>query len=142
MNWNVETEVKVRFVDVDSLGHVNNAHYFTYFEQARIAYFKNFPVLDFTSTQYQASKSLIVASISCQFKSPAYLDEVLQVKIRTTKMGRSSFVLEYEITEKKSSRLVAIGESVMVYYDYQLEKSEPISPELRESIEKLEGKKL
>ncbi len=142
MKWKIEAEVKVRFVDVDWMGHVNNAHYFTYFEQARIAYFKNFSSLDFTSPHYQVGKSVIVASISCNFLSPAYLDEVLKVKIRTLKLGRSSFVLEYEMTETKTERLVATGESVMVYFDYKTQKSEALPQEIREQIESLEGRKL
>src|SRR5947207_2709553 len=37
--FRVRTAVDIRFRDVDALGHVNNAVYFTYFEIARSAYF-------------------------------------------------------------------------------------------------------
>ena len=33
------TKLDIRFVDIDAFGHVNNAHYLTYFEQARVRYF-------------------------------------------------------------------------------------------------------
>jgi YbgC/YbaW family acyl-CoA thioester hydrolase len=36
-----ETTVEIRFADIDAMGHVNNAVYFSYFEQARMAYFKD-----------------------------------------------------------------------------------------------------
>ena len=33
-------DMQIRFNDLDSMGHVNNANYFTYFELARVEYFK------------------------------------------------------------------------------------------------------
>jgi acyl-CoA thioester hydrolase len=35
------TTIQVRFADVDKLGHVNNAKYLTYFEIARMQFFKD-----------------------------------------------------------------------------------------------------
>jgi acyl-CoA thioester hydrolase len=32
--------IEVRFSDTDAMGHVNNAVYLTYFEQARLAYWR------------------------------------------------------------------------------------------------------
>ncbi|MDA0882981.1 MAG: thioesterase family protein, partial [Bacteroidetes bacterium] len=32
-------EIEVRFRDIDAMGHVNNAVYLSYFEQARIGFF-------------------------------------------------------------------------------------------------------
>ncbi len=140
MSYQVQTKVQVRFADVDMMGHANNAHYFTYFEQARLAYFKNFSELDFTLPKAGIGKSVILASISCQYRSPAYLDETLIVKIRTKEIGRSSFTMEYEMMEEKSGRLVATAESVQVYFDYETKKSIEISEELRRKFGKVEGK--
>ena len=35
-----KTQVQIRFKDIDSMGHVNNANHITYFELARLNYFE------------------------------------------------------------------------------------------------------
>jgi len=141
MSFSVETQVHVRFADVDAMGHVNNAHYFTFFEQARVAYFKNFPDLDFSALSHVKGKSVILAEIRCVFRSPAIMDEMLLVRVRTRELRRSSFTMDYEIVESKTQRLVATGESAQVYYDYAANKSVEIPDSLRSNFENLEGKK-
>lgn len=141
MSWNVETQVHVRFTDVDAMGHVNNAVFFTYMEEGRVAYFKRFPELDFTLGRAVEGNSIILAQIQCRFLSPAFLDETLTVRLRIKEIKRSSFTLEYEITETKTGRAVAVGESVQVHYDYREKKSVEIPEALRKRFEKIEGRK-
>jgi acyl-CoA thioester hydrolase len=140
LEWMVQAKVHVRFADVDSMGHVNNAKYFTYLEQGRVEYFKRFAELDFTAGQSSSGISVILAEIKCSFRSPVFLDEFLRVKVRTREVKRSSFIMEYEIIEEKSGRLVATGESVMVYYDYAKGKSLEIPLQMRKRFEEIEGR--
>lgn len=125
-------KIPIRFADVDSMGHVNNAKYLTYFEEARVAYFKKIPVLDFRNFEKTTRKSFILAEVSCQFKSPAALGETLAVSTGVTSTGRSSFVMEYEIVEESSGRLVATGRSVQVCFDYGEGKSIPLTQEIKD----------
>lgn len=141
MDYKVHAKIKPRFVDIDWLGHVNNAHYLTFFEQARIEYFKNFPEIDFRNYDPKKNFSVILAEAKCTFKSPAYLDETLLVYVRAVKMGRSSFKLEYLIQEENSKREIATGETIMVYYDYAQQRSVVIPPELRKRFEEIEERK-
>lgn len=140
MDYKIHTKIKPRFVDIDWLGHVNNAHYLTFFEQARVEYFKNFPEIDFRNYDPKKNLSIILAEAKCTFKSPAYLDETLLVFIRTVKIGKSSFKLEYLIEEENSKRHIATGETIMVYYDYANQCSVVIPPELKKRFTEIEGK--
>ncbi len=123
-------------------GHVNNARFVTYMEQARVEYFKNFPEINFLKTGNQPALSIIIAEITCAYKAPAYLDETLIVKIRTSELKRSSFVMEYEILEEKTSRLVSTGRSVAVMFDYKEGKSIAIPEEIRKRFEEVEKRDL
>ncbi|MFO1464726.1 MAG: thioesterase family protein [bacterium] len=138
--WNTQTELQVRFADVDMMGHLNNAKYVTYLEQGRIAYFQKFPELDFTAGSLEARDSVIVASLKVDFRSPAYMNETILVFLRTRELKRSSFVIEYEMREKADGRLVATAETVMVYFDYRAQKSKEIPDSLRKTFEAVEGK--
>ena len=142
MEYKVSTTVKVRFADLDLLGHVNNAVFFSYMEQARVAYFQKIPDLDFSRIQGEPKTSVILASIQCDFLTPAYLDEKIDVGIRISKLGNSSIVMEYEMKEAASGRRIATGQSTLVYFDYSQQKSLPIPDTLRRKFSEIEGRSL
>ena len=131
----VETEVSVRFRDTDAMGHVNNAVYSSYLEEARIAYWRALTGLeDFTKVD------LILARVEIDFRSPAFVGETLRVKIALTEARGSSFDFRYRVEEKKSGRLVAEARSVQCLYDYKLGKIKRISPDFRRRIEEFENR--
>lgn len=132
--FRVVVPVEVRFRDTDAMGHVNNAIYLTYFEVARQHYWKRL-----TGLKSYSDIDFILAHASIDFRSPAFVGETLQVGLRASEMRNSSFVFEYLILEAASQRVVATGKTVQVMYDYEMKRSKPLSPELREKIERLEG---
>jgi len=141
MDWKTQTRIHVRFVDVDLLGHVNNAKYVTYLEEARVVYFRQFPELDFTKPDYVLGNSVILASLKLDYRSPTYLNETLVIGLGATELRRSSFTLEYTVEEEKTKRLVANASTVMVYFDYRAQKSCEIPETLRRRFEEVEGRK-
>ncbi|MFO1519171.1 MAG: thioesterase family protein [bacterium] len=139
--FHISTKIHVRFADCDMFGHVNNAKFITYMEQSRVEYFKHFPEIDFIEKKQDPDLSIILAEVTCTFKSPAYLDETLLVKIRASELKRSSFVMEYEMVEEKTSRLVATGRTVAVMFNYREQKSIPIPENIRKRFEAIEKRK-
>ncbi len=107
--------ITVRFADMDALGHVNNAKYLTYFEEARLAYWMSLFPLDYNNIR---SVGLIVANAHVDFRAPAKLGDVLTVHIRVPEFGTKSFRMEYRIENAKTRQLVAEGSTVQVMYDY------------------------
>src|SRR6187549_590836 len=90
---------EIRFVDVDVFGHVNNAHYLTYFEQARVKYFD-----DIVGWKYDWSKKgIILARAEINFVVPVqFRDEVL-IRTRCSRLGNKSFDMEYRIVKVEES---------------------------------------
>lgn len=129
MSGRFSIRLPVRFRDVDSLGHVNNAVYFTYMEQARTEFWMHLFGLDSLS-----QISFIVAHAECDFRVPAQFQDELEVSIRTSSIGNSSFVWEYEIKNAKTGQLMANGKTIQVYYDYGLQKGLPVPPEIRSKL--------
>jgi acyl-CoA thioester hydrolase len=131
------TQIEVRFRDLDALGHVNNAVYLTYFEIARLHYWKKL----FGNEAFHRH-SFVVVRAECNYRSPAQAGEVLQVFARVSEMKRSSFIFEYEIIEPQTSRIVADGSTVQACFDPKEKRAKPIPQDLRDSIlqfEKSEG---
>ncbi len=136
--FNTQTKVKVRFSDTDAMGHVNNARFFSYMEEGRVAHVqKLFP--DMTMTNDLRDFPFILADIQCAFKSPAFIGETLVVSLGATEIGNKSFVYGCEIHEEKTGRLVAVGQSVQVMYDYHAGKSCPIPDDLKKKIAAIDG---
>jgi len=136
--FRVKTEVHVRFTDVDKMGHVNNALYLTYFEEARVAYFKKLKGLDLRVMDGTSTLGFIVAEIGVKFLAPAFLDETLVVSIRVAEFRTKAFRFEYEIRNRKTRKLLATGYSVQVMYNYRKKRPFEIPPPLRREIEAIE----
>jgi len=98
---------QVRFRDLDSLGHVNNAVFLTYFESARIAYW-----LHATRRQGLGALDMILARAEVDYRSPLGYGESVEISVGCTSMGRSSFVLEADMHEHRHPVLALDGESV------------------------------
>lgn len=121
--------LEVRFRDVDSLGHVNNAVYLTYLESARIAWW-----LHVTGREGLDGLDIILARVELDFRSPVSYGESLEAGVRCASVRRSSFVLESAIVERASRRLVAEARKVLVHYDYEALRPRTLPEELRQKL--------
>ena len=121
----------IRFRDLDVLGHVNNAVYFTYMEMARIEYYRYL-----TGKKSLEAFDLILAHISCDYLKPLTLRDTVEISVWPTEIGNTSFTLEYEIRRKGSRKPAAKGRSVMVMYDYEKNVKKPIPDHLRRVLER------
>jgi acyl-CoA thioester hydrolase len=130
--WPFCTQVKVVWRDLDAAGHVNNAVYLTYMETARVeTYFA------LTGGKRAAELDIILARASVDYRSAATLGETLIVEVRPGRVGETSFILTYTLREKDTGRLVAEGESVLVSYDYELQRKRPLPEALRARLQAL-----
>jgi acyl-CoA thioester hydrolase len=136
-SFKFSTHIEVRFRDLDALGHVNNAVYLTYFEIARLHYWKKL----FGNEAFHRH-SFVVVRAECNYRSPAHAGEVLRVFAKVSELKRSSFIFEYEIVEPHTRRIVADGSTVQACFDPKEKRAKPIPHDLRDSIldfEKSEG---
>ncbi|MEO0560766.1 MAG: acyl-CoA thioesterase [Chloroflexota bacterium] len=131
--FNHSTEVEVRFHDLDALGHVNNARYLNYLEQARLAYATEVCGWDGTLR----TLGLIVANVTIDFKQPIFLGDKLEIATRASRLGNKSFDLEYRfITTRPPASAALAGEAktTLVTYDYSEGKTVPIFTAWREAM--------
>jgi acyl-CoA thioester hydrolase len=131
----VEVPIRVQWGDMDALGHVNNARYFTWFESARIALFERLR-LDSTGTPEVGP---ILARTSCDFLAPVTYPAELVAGTRITRLGNTSFGMEYALrrVSPEPERIVARGEGVIVLIDYRSGAKVPIRDDLRAALEGL-----
>lgn len=107
-----EYEIEVRFRDCDALGHVNNAVYLTYLEQARIACWQQ------VTGRTGLVGDIILARVECDYRKTATLGDRLLVRLAVAAVGRTSFTFDCEIRDVRTRELVASARTVQVMYDY------------------------
>ncbi len=111
------TPVKIRFSDLDIVGHLNNAKYQTFLDEARIAYFQDVLNWDKSSLNFNN----VISKISIDFlKSIEYGDEIL-VYTRLFNIKESSYDVHqlFVRQEKEKKEIVATAQTLMAAFDYQ-----------------------
>jgi len=136
-NYQFHHPIEVRYGDLDPQGHLNNAKFVTFFEQARIQYIRHLGL--FKAGQSFMDIGVILADIHIAYKKPVEWGTPVKVGVRTLKIGNKSMTVEQTVVHAETEELYAIGEAVMVAYDYHAGKSIPIPDEWREAVRQLEG---
>ena len=127
--WDFSYVDKVRFSDVDSMDHLNNATFLSFFESARIAYMQSI-VEGHDPTQVGDGVGLIFAEAHINYRSPAFFDEEIRTFIRPRDLKRSSFRTEFLMASEADGRTVADGWGALVGYDYGAQKAAPVPERL------------
>ena len=109
--------ITVRSTDLDGQRHVNNAVFFQYFEQARLAHLGRLGFLPTYASGDGPRHSIAIAETTCRYKAPAYYGDVLRVTVRTREVKQRSFALTYEVRRESDGALMADGESAQVWID-------------------------
>jgi acyl-CoA thioester hydrolase len=136
-DYRVNHELRPRFRDTDAMGHVNNAVYVSYLEVGRQAYWA-----ELTGGADYRLVPFTLAHVTCDFRSEALVNEVLEVGIRCEWIGTRSFAFSYEIREQASGRVVVEATTVQVCYDYAAKRTMPMPDELRRRLQAFEGRAL
>jgi acyl-CoA thioester hydrolase len=111
-------KIPTRWGDLDALGHVNNAHFFTYDESARVDYFSRLMAGD---ARFWKEYGLILAHIGCDFVAQLHHPAEVEVGFRVCRLGTSSLTTEAGMF--LGDKLVAVTRSVLVWFDYVRQKS-------------------
>lgn len=110
--------IAVRFADIDVMGHVNNAVYLTYFEEARIAWFN-----DLIRGEWNwQTDGIVLARNEIDYIEPVLLNDQLRILTECEHVGTSSLVISYKVYRRKSGeaneQLCSKGKSILVCFDY------------------------
>jgi acyl-CoA thioester hydrolase len=112
------TRIKVPFRDVDMMGHVNNAVYLSYMEQARGDAWEAW----FGHGAYHRMPYL-VGEAHIRYTAPAHLRDTIEVGTRLTAVGRRTYTLEYLFRRASDQTQLALASTVLVFLDLTTMKS-------------------
>lgn len=120
----------LRWGEMDALGHLNNAEYLRYFEECRVVWGESLGLhLD------GKGEGMILLKASVTYKKQVTYPSNVEIALFAGAIGRSSFNVVNTLSVEGDAAYAAIGEFVIVWFDYIAGKSLPIPATLRAALE-------
>jgi len=125
-----QINIKVTHNDIDFNGHVNNLKYLEWMIDAAMLHSKS---VGFGPEKYKEIGSTWYAkSHYIEYKHPAYENDDLILKTWIEEVGKITSKRKYEII--KNDKLLAFGESVWIYVDFQTHRPKRIPKDIIEKF--------
>jgi acyl-CoA thioesterase FadM/nitroreductase len=129
-----ETDIPLRFGDIDAMGHVNNAVTMTLFELGRVKFFA-----DVLGAQKVEDITFILAEANVRYRIPILLHDRVRLRMYVTDLSRSSFRFRCELFDPGDGRVFTEAETVQVMYDYGTGRPRPVDATFLEKIREYVG---
>ena len=113
ITFRCSTPIQLRFNDIDTLGHVNNTIYFSFFDLAKSDYFNRVN----GGWVGWSDVPIVVANINCDFIAAVKFDEQIEVRTAVESIGDKSFKVVQAIVNTTTGELKCVCRSIMVYFD-------------------------
>ena len=128
--------VPVRFRDLDPMGHAHHSLPLVYIEEARAAYWR-----DVVGREGLGNIDYVLGQVTVRFIQRIHFPNTLRIGVRVSRLGKSSFTMEYELRDE-AGELLCSAETVQVMYDYAAAQSKVIPDTVRAAITRFEGEAL
>ena len=122
-----EKTFPIAWGDMDALGHVNNARYFDYFQEARIEWLRELKI------KMTEQMGPVVVHVACTYLKPVVYPATVTLRSRIYNLGNSSMMMDHDLYQDEV--LMAQGSCKVVWVDYTKNKSVPLPDSIRTSFE-------
>jgi acyl-CoA thioester hydrolase len=126
---------RVGFSDTDAQGIVYYGRYLPYFDQARVEYERHLGLLDLDLRP----EEFVMRASSVVYEAPARFDDLLEVFVRTKRIGRSSMANEYRAYRVDDDLLMCAAEQTLVLVSVADRRPTAIPDAYRETVAGFEG---
>jgi acyl-CoA thioester hydrolase len=127
------TTLATRWMDNDIYGHVNNAHYYSFFDTAVNQYLIGEGGLNIHTGEVIA----YCVESQCRYLSPLAFPEPAEVGLRVGQLGNSSVRYELAIFKQGEDEAAAAGYFVHVFVDRETQRPVAIPHAIRTALERL-----
>lgn len=129
-----ETDIPLRFSDIDGMGHVNNAVMLTLLEQGRMKF-----IYELLEARTVEDLPFILAEANIRYRIPILLQDPVRLRMHVTDISRSSFRFRCELIDPRDGRVFIEAETVHVMYDYAAGRPRPIDAQFLEKVREYVG---
>lgn len=122
--------ITTRWMDNDVYGHVNNVHYYAYFDSAVNGWLIEQGLLDIAASEVIG----LVVETGCTYFASVAFPDALEAGIRVAKLGRSSVRYEVGIFRQGEADVAAQGHFVHVYVERATQRPTAIPEPTRAAL--------
>jgi acyl-CoA thioester hydrolase len=126
---------RVWFSDTDAQGVVYYGRYLPYFDNARLEYLRHLGLVRY----WQGDPEFVMRALEVEYEAPARFDDLLEVFVRTTRIGRSSVTCEAAAYRVDDDRLMCTARMTLVLIDEATRRPTAIPNDYRQAIAAFEG---
>jgi thioesterase-3 len=120
-------DIKIRGYHIDVFGHVNNARYLEFLEEARWGAFEE---TDGIQVLIKKGFAFTVVNININYRKPAFVNDTLRIETKMQRLGNRSAVIHQAIKLKGSDTVVADADVTFVILDVSQKKAALLEGEL------------
>lgn len=126
--------IKVRGYHIDLFGHVNNARYLEFLEEARWSFFEESGgAIAFA----RLNLNFVVVNINISYRHPAVMGDVLRIESGMQSIGRSSAVMKQTVKLAQNDTVVVDAKVTFVFLDPDSGRVRPIAGEAHKLLQRL-----
>src|ERR1044071_2590849 len=126
---------RVGFSDTDAQGIVYYGRYLPYFDGARVEYHRHLGMLESERREHE----LVMRANTIEYLAPAMFDDLVEVFIRVSRIGRTSITYEFAAYRVEDDLLMVTARQTLVLVDLEERKAYAIPERMIEQIAALEG---
>jgi len=121
-------QTRIRYIDTDASGRIHYTAMFRYFESAEIEFLRTLGIT------YTVKRGIAFprVHVECDFKLAILHDDLIDIEVRLTRVGRSS--ARFEFTTLKDGQLAARGAVVIACMDSATQRAAPIPDQIRDKL--------
>jgi acyl-CoA thioester hydrolase len=125
---------RVGFSDTDAQGIVYYGRYLPYFDLARVEYHRHLGMM-----RVDTEHEFVMRASDIEYLAPARFDDLLEVFIRVSRIGRTSVTYEMAAYLVETDELLVTAHQTLVLVDLDARKAAPVPDVLREKVRAFEG---
>jgi len=128
---------RVAFSDTDAQGVVYYGRYLPYFDLARTEYLRNLGRFETA-----AGSEFVVRALNVEYHAPARFDDMVEVFVRISRIGRTSVSYEFEayrIDDTPDDKLMVTARQTSVLIDPEERRTLPVAVAFRDAVSAFEG---
>jgi acyl-CoA thioester hydrolase len=129
---------RVGFSDTDAQGIVYYGRYLPYFDGARVEYHRHLDLLGFDL----GPSEFVMRASNVVYEAPARFDDLLEVFVRTKRIGHSSMTNEFAAYRVDDDVLMCTAEQTMVLVELAERRPAPVPEEYKRTVGAFEGSDL
>jgi acyl-CoA thioester hydrolase len=126
---------RVGFSDTDAQGVVYYGRYLPYFDLARVEYHRHLDLLSVGSEH-----EFVMRACEIDYLAPARFDDLLEVFVRLSRIGRTSANYELATFRVEDDVLMVTSRQTLVLVDLKERRGAPIPDSYRQAIQTFEGR--